>query len=141
MTYASLSDLVERAGEIEILDTADRDHDGIADADVIQAALEAADEAINGYLAVRFRLPLTTVAPVVQRWAVSIARYHLHRNGPPDYVVRDYRDAFAELEKAVAGKLNVPGADGTTPAASSGGATVSEGPEPAFTRDKLGGWL
>lgn len=141
MTYATLSDLVERAGETEILEIADRDDDGTADPDVISAALETADERINGYLAVRFRLPLTTVAPIVRGWAVSIARYHLHRDGPPDWVVRDYKDAIAELKEAAAGRLNVPGADGNSPAPSSSGATVSDGPEPAFTRDKLEGWL
>lgn len=141
MTYATLSDLVERAGEAEILEIADRDCDGTPDPDVIDAALTTADERINGYLAVRFRMPLTAVAPIVRGWAVAIARYYLHRYEQPENVVRDYKDAIAELKEAAAGRLDVPGADGTSPAASSSGATIGDGPEPAFTRDKLEGWL
>ena len=132
--------MIERAGEEEILQVADRDNDGIADPDVIAAALETADRRIEFYLA-RYRLPLTSVPPIVVGWAVSIARYVLHRQGPPDYVVRDYKDANAELEKVAAGRLTVPDAEGNTPPPSSVGGVTAEGSEPQFTRDKLEGFL
>lgn len=141
MPYATLPDLVERAGEDEILQIADRDDDGAADPDVIEAALIHADNTINGYLAVRFTIPLTAVPPIVVTWAVAIARYHLHRQGPPDYVVRDYKDALSALDKAGQGRIAVPGADGIAPAQSSQGAVRVDGPEPVFSREKLGGWL
>lgn len=141
MPYATLNDLVDRAGEAEILQVADRDGDDVADATVIASALATADHTVNGYLAVRFAMPLTAVPPIVVGWAVSIARYLLHRDGAPDHVVRDYKQALIELEKAGAGKIDVPGADGVTPEQSPEGRTTAEGTPPVFTRENLDGWL
>ena len=141
MPYASLPDLIERAGEDEILQVADRDEDGVADPDVIEAALIHADNTVNGYLATRFAMPLSAVPAIVVTWAIAIARYHLHRQGAPDYVVRDYKDAIAALKDAARGLVAVPGADGSAPTQSSQGAVRVDGPEPVFSREKLGGWL
>ena len=140
-SYATLQDLVDRAGETEVLEVADRDGDGVADPEVVASALADADRKINGYLAVRYVLPLTTVPDTVVGWAVVIARYVLHRDGAPDHVVRDYRDALAELKDAAAGRLALPDLAGIAPDQSSEGATTADGCEGQFTRDKLEGWL
>ncbi|SOC41566.1 phage gp36-like protein [Rhizobium subbaraonis] len=141
MPYATLDDLIERAGQDEILQVADRDQDDLADPAVIEAALAHADNTVNGYLAVRYAMPLSAVPPIVVTWAVSIARYHLHREGAPDYVVRDYKDALAALKDAARGLVAIPGADGVAPQQSAAGAVSVTGPEPVFSKDKLGGWL
>lgn len=142
MTYASLADLIERAGEDEILQVADRDGDGVADPDVVEAALIHADNQTNGYLAVRFTLPLATVPDLLRTWCVSIARYQLHRDGAPDYVVRDYKDALSALKDMVRGDVSLPiGVDDPAPAPSNGGNVSIVGPEPVFSADKLKGWL
>jgi phage gp36-like protein len=142
VSYASLADLNELAGQEEILQVADRDNDGEADADVIAAALAHADNMINGYLAVRYAIPLTAVPDLVRTWAVAIARYRLHRDGPPDHVVRDYNTAIAALKDVGRGQIDLPidPADGSLANASSGGIAVT-GPEPVFSQDKLEGWL
>lgn len=141
MTYAVLGDLIKRAGDAEILQIADRDDDQIADPDVILAALESADEKINAWLGARFSLPLSTTPPIVVLWAVSIARYFLHRDGAPDHVVRDYKDALADLQAAASGKLSLPGLDGVQPGTPSQVGISSGGPEPVFNRDNLEGFL
>lgn len=141
MNYATLDDLTERAGEDEILMIADRDGDGVADPDVIAKALADATNAINGYLAVRYRLPLAVVPPQVNGWAVSIARYHLHRDGAPDHVVRDWKAAISDLEKASAGRIRLPLPGGDNPSSSASGDIGVTGPEPAFAKDRLEGWL
>ena len=140
MTYATKQDLIDRAGEAEIFQVADREGPTSED-QVISAALEDADRKIDAYLAVRYSVPLSSVPTIVLGWAVSIARYTLHRDGAPDHVVRDYRDALAELKDASAGRLAVPDAAGVSPQVSSQGGTISEGSEPMFTRDRLEGWL
>lgn len=142
MSYASLADLVELAGLEEILQVADRDGDGVADADVIAAALTHADNTINGYLAVRYAIPLSVVPDLVRTWAVSIARYRLHRDGAPDQVVRDYNAAIAALKDVARGQIDLPidPNDGSLASAATGGIAVT-GPEPVFTQDKLEGWL
>lgn len=140
--YATLADLIARTGADEILQVADRDFDGVADADVVASALASADETINGYLAVRFSIPLVTVPELVAKWAVSIARYHLHRNGPPDYVVRDYNLALAELKDAAAGRMAIPDAAGLQPkTTSAAGQVLSTSDDQVFDGCAFEGWL
>ena len=142
MAYCSLTDLIARAGADEILQVADRDHDGVADTAVITAAVDQAGTVIDAYLSSRYQLPLVSVPALVIGWAVSIARYHLHRDGAPDYVVRDYRDALAALKDAQAGRLSLPDAAGpsATVATIAGGLGVG-GDQPVFSPGALAGWL
>lgn len=141
MTYATLDDLIARAGETEILQVADRDDDGVADADVVTAATSAADERINAWLSGRYALPLASVPPIVKSWAVSIARYILHRDGPPEHVVKDYDDTLKELRAAASGQLTLPGADGVAVPSPSGGGISGSCNEPVFTKENLEGFL
>ncbi|MBF2715497.1 DUF1320 domain-containing protein [Agrobacterium vitis] len=106
--YATLSDIIERAGEDEILQVADRDRDGVADPDVIAAAIATAGSEIDGYISVRYRLPLPAVPNLIKTWAVSIARYHLHINGAPDHVVRDWKAAMDGLRDVARSVINLP---------------------------------
>lgn len=141
MSYATLADLVALAGEAEVLQVADRDDDGTADPDVIAAALAGADDAINVWLATRYALPLSTVPEIVKDWATVIARYKLHRDGPPDHVVKDYDDVVKMLQAAASGKLTLPGVDGIAPAQASGGGITSSCSKPVFTDRNLEGFL
>ncbi|TCT37696.1 gp436 family protein [Martelella mediterranea] len=119
--YGALDDLIDRAGEVEILQVADRDGNGAADPDVIDAAFAHAGNIIDGYLAGKYTLPLASVPDLVRTWAVSIARYRLHHEGPPDYVVNDYKDAIAALKDVARGAITLTIADGSTPDASANG--------------------
>lgn len=142
MPYASLNDLIERAGPDEILQVADRDDDGVPDQDVIEAALVHADNTVNGYVATIYRVPLATVPDLVRTWAVSIARYFLHRDGAPDHVASDRKDAIAALKDVAAGRITLQIDQGADPLQPSAGGKVSVvGPEPAFSADKMEGWL
>lgn len=142
MSYASLADLIERAGTDEILQVADRDMDGTADPDVVEAALVHADNTVNGYVRVRYSLPFSAVPDLVRTWAVSIARYFLHRDGPPEHVVRDWKEAIAALKDVGAGRLQLPvGVDEPEPEPSPDGRVSVVGPDPVFTTENLKGWL
>lgn len=140
MPYAALSGLIARAGEAEIIQIADRDRDGIPDADAIAGALEDADNLINGYVAARYGTPLASVPPIVTTWAESIARYKLHRNGAPDHVTQDYKDAIAALKDVARGLVALPVIDGETPPTSMTGVVLAEHPAQVFTPAKLRGW-
>lgn len=142
MSYASLEDLIERAGLDEILQVADRDLDDVPDPDVVDAALVHADNTINGYVSVQYKVPLTSVPDLLRTWAVIIARYFLHRDTPPNYVERDYKEALVALKDVAAGRLKLPvGPDVPAPQPSSGSDVSIVGPEPVFSADKLKGWL
>jgi phage gp36-like protein len=141
VSYATLADLVARAGQSEILQVADRDGDDVADSDVIAKALTDADNIIDARLATRYQVPLSTTPAIVNGWAVSIARYFLHRDGAPDHVVRDYNNAVSDLKDAANGKILVPDVAGIAPSEASSGSVNVYGDCPAFSRDKLEGFL
>lgn len=139
MPYASLDDLIERAGLAEIRQVADRDRDGDPDPAVIAAALTHADNIVNGYVEARYA-PLATIPDLVRTWAVSIARYHLHRNGPPEYVKTDYDQAIAALKDVARGLIALPVAPpDASPTAITGEVMAAHPPE-VFTPDRLRGW-
>ena len=140
MSYATLDDLIERAGEAELRQIADRDRDGVIDADVVASALADAKDFIDGYVGAKYALPLPSVPSNVRRWAVSIARYTLHRNGAPDHVVRDYDHAIAALKDVRSGQIVLPVPTGETPATVSGGTVMAAHPDPVFTPARLAGW-
>ncbi|MDR5655405.1 gp436 family protein [Ruixingdingia sedimenti] len=140
MAYATLADLIERAGDAEILQIADRDRDGVPDPDVIGPALRDASDLIDGYVGARYDLPLASVPPQLRPWAVSIARYALHRNGAPDHVRRDYDDAIAALEDVVKRLIALPVAAGDAPPVAVTGQTMGLHPAQVFTPQKLKGW-
>ncbi|MEN2980265.1 DUF1320 domain-containing protein [Tistrella bauzanensis] len=140
--YATLDDLIARAGD-EIRQLADRDRDGTPDPEVISAALTDAAQTIDAYLAVRYVVPLAVPPPaMVQGWATSIARYRLHRNGPPDHVVADYKDALRQLADASAGRLLLTGVDGVSaPVSDATGGVHVASDDPVFgAPGALDGW-
>jgi phage gp36-like protein len=113
--YATLADLLARAGEDEILQVADRDTDGVPDPAVIASAIATAESEINGYIGARYRLPLASVPELVTTWAVSIARYHLHRDGAPEHVVRDWKSAMDGLRDVSKALVSLPVSEGGAP--------------------------
>ncbi|WP_102226870.1 gp436 family protein [Acidimangrovimonas sediminis] len=140
MSYATLDDLVERAGDTEIRQIADRDRDGTPDPDVIAAALSDADNMVDGYVGAKYALPLTSVPAIVITWAVSIARYTLHRNGAPDHVTADYKDAIAALKDVSRGLIALPVAAGESAPSAVSGEVLSVSPDEVFTPQRLRGW-
>lgn len=140
MPYASLEDLIERAGELEIRQIADRDRDGTPDPEVVEAALIHADNMVNGYVGAKYATPLASVPDLVRTWAVSIARYFLHRNGAPENVQQDYKDAVAALKDVGRGLIALPVAAGEASPAASTGTVMAAHPPQVFTPEKLRGW-
>jgi phage gp36-like protein len=138
MSYANLQDLLDRAGTAEIGQIADRNRDGVPDDEVIEAALTHADNMVNGYVGAKYALPLASTPPILRTWSVSIARYFLHRDGAPDYVAADYKDAIGGLKDVSRGLITLPDASGSEPAPSSG-SFLAEIHDPHFSM--LRGWL
>lgn len=140
MSYASITDIIARAGETEVWQIADRDRDGALDQPVIDAALTHADNMIDGYVGVRYAVPLASVPDLVRTWAVSIARYMLHRNGAPDHVGADYKEAVAALKDVARGQIALPVAVGADPLSTASGTIMSDHPAEVFTADRLRGF-
>lgn len=74
MAYCTLTDLVDRYGETEVLAYADRDRDGLADAAMVDGVLADVDAEIDTYLAGRYALPLSDTPRVLVRIACALVR-------------------------------------------------------------------
>ena len=74
MSYCTLTDLVDRYGEQEMLQLTDRDRDGVADAAYIDGVLSDIDAQIDAHLAGRYALPLSQTPRVLVRIACQLAR-------------------------------------------------------------------
>ena len=135
MTYAVQQDLIDRFGNDELLQVADRDGDQVVDATVVTKALEDADELIDSYIAKRYDLPLASVPARLVRLACDIARYYLHKDDPTESVETAYKDAVAFLRDVSAGKaeLDVGGEEPTR----EGSTVLKEAPDRVFTNDTL----
>lgn len=140
MAYATLSDLIDRAGEAELRQIADRDRDGLIDDDVVDAAIKDAGNLIDGYVGTKYDLPLPSVPDLVRTWAVSIARYVLHRNGAPEHVKADHDAAMAALKDVARGLVSLPVATGQTAPTAVLGPVLANHPDEVFTSDRLRGF-
>lgn len=119
MTYATQQHMVDRYGEREIIQLTDNGptQTGAIVADVLTRALEDADAEIDGYLAGRYTLPLSTTPRVILGIACDIARYRLFVEAVPEVVERRYKDAVKLLENIAKGVVNLGLDDTGAPAA------------------------
>lgn len=128
MGYATEQDLVTRYGQDQLLVLADRDNDGVADADVVAEALANAAAEIDGYLASRYELPLSPVPPLLVRLACDVAVWHLCDSDPLATELREkkYKAAVDILRQLASGDMSL----GVTPEppASSGAAVLVSQP-------------
>lgn len=136
MTYATQTDLEERFGAREILELSDRENTGSTVVAVVARALTDADAEINGYLAARYALPLSSTPTVLVRLAADMARYYLYDDKVTDQV-KDRYDAAVKLLKAISGGTANLGIDaGNDQAPTSGGVQITAN-ERVFSRDTL----
>lgn len=141
MTYASQQDMIDRFGEGELVELTDRatPPTGAIDAAVVAGALADADAAIDGYIAVRYELPLPATPALLVRVACDIARKHLYKDAPLDEVTAAYKTAIAllrDISRGVA-ELDIAGAE---PAADTTAAPATAGPAQVFTKNSMGGF-
>jgi len=107
MTYATQADLIDRFGESELAQLTDRVNGSTIDTAALSRALADADAEINGYLAGRYALPLSTTPPMLVRMASDIARYSLYGSGTPDVVRQRYEDVVSLLKRLADGQVKL----------------------------------
>ncbi|MDA8123522.1 MAG: DUF1320 domain-containing protein [Deltaproteobacteria bacterium] len=127
MAYATQADMEERFGAGELLKITDRSNPptGAIDAAVVTRALSDAEAEINGYLAARYTLPLSSTPAVLKRLCCVIARYYLYDDWANEQVRAQFEDATKVLKLIAEGKVLL----GTEPAA----APETRASKPQFT--------
>jgi phage gp36-like protein len=138
MSYATLADLLLKLEERELVQLTDDADLGVVNTGVVDAALEAADVEIDGYLGSKYTLPLAVVPGVIKIFAADIAIYNLfcRRNGPPEHWVRTYSNHIHFFTKVAGGEITL---GQSAPDAGSNGVQVSSA-ERIFSRDSLKGF-
>ena len=97
--YATEVDLKTRFGA-QVIEELKLGREGGADpVDVVQVALQDAEEEINGYIGSRYSLPLASVPSNLKRIACDIARYRLYTEDPFEHITKLYDDAIAFLKR------------------------------------------
>lgn len=112
MAYTSLAQLTDRYSRGALVKLTDRADvaTGLVDADVIDRALADADAQIDGYLAVRYEMPLATTPPLIADLAQVITFWKLHTYDPDAKVKTDYENALRMLRDISAGTLRIQAA-------------------------------
>jgi phage gp36-like protein len=141
MTYATQQNLIDRFGEDELIQLTDRDNLGVINTTVIDRALADADAQINGYLSVRYTLPLATPVPTeLERIACDLARYSLYQDRMTEIVGKRYEAAIALLRDVAAGRAKLGVSDSSNTQTSSNVAEMSA-TIPVFRRSDSGGFI
>ncbi len=104
MSYASVSDMVTRFGEAELLRLAMTPAGELDDA-AITVALQDASALIDGYLAGRYPLPLAHVPTALVPICADIARHRLYGEQAPEQIGKRYEAALAFLKSVGKGEL------------------------------------
>lgn len=142
MTYATLQQLTDRYGAAMLVAVTDRASPpaGEIDAGVVARALADTQAMIDGYLAVRYRLPMAEVPPLVADLAQMIAIWKLHPYSPDPKIEADYKGAIRTLEQIAAGAVRLP-LDGVEPAGTGGtGARITDRDRP-LTAENMKGFI
>lgn len=141
MTYATQQNLIDRFGEQELIQLTDRDHLGEINTTVLDRALADADAQINGYLSVRYTLPLGAPLPTeLERVACDLARYALYGDRVTDIVAKRYDAAISLLRDVASGKARLGVAD-TSSAQSSSNIAEMSATTPVFRRADADGFI
>lgn len=142
MPYTTQAELEDRYGAELLRQLTDRGAvaTGVIDADVIDRAIDDADARIDAAVKVRYVLPLSPVPAIIGEISRRIAIYTLHVYEPSEKIVRDYRDALADLDRIAKGTLQLD-AEGVVPATTgASGARVTDRERP-FTAATMKGWI
>lgn len=107
--YASKDDIVALYGMQLLTLVSDQNRDRQPDDEIIDAALEAADDEINAYLSAQYTVPLVYVSGPVRKIAINIAVYTmaLGRAQRTEEMRLRYEDAVAMLKMMASGKIGL----------------------------------
>lgn len=123
MPYCTQDDLLKLVPEAEMATLTTDAGETEPDAAVMADAIAKADAEIDGYLGIRYQVPLDPVPDLVKAISVDLAIYNLHKRRPlmqmPETCRMVYGDRISFLKAVVAGNATI----GATAAAPS---TVSQ---------------
>lgn len=142
MAYCTVQELTDRYSARMLLDLSDR---GAApaeeiDATLIDRAIADADALIDGYLKVRYALPLASVPRLVKDLSLRISIYYAHAHVASEKIREDYKDALRTLGEISRGLLQLD-VDGIEPAPSGSAEVRTNEPERPLSAATMRGYI
>ncbi|TVL34510.1 gp436 family protein [Shewanella xiamenensis] len=107
--YATASAMITRFGEQDLTLLTEREDSvpGEINLALLEQALRDASAEIDGYIAGRYVLPLTTVPAVLERNCCDIARYFLYGDKAPEQVEKRYAAVVKFLTAVSKGDISL----------------------------------
>ncbi len=141
MAYCTQDDIELAISEDVLTQLTDDENTGSADADIVTAAIATADAEIDGYCAVKYAVPFSTVPAIVKALSVEISIYHLYkRRTIPEKIEKAYDKAIARLKDISRGLLTL-GVDPPPAASTTDGAEANKtSSDRIFTLGKMTGY-
>lgn len=111
--YATPDNMLSRFGEQDLTLLTEREDSvpGEINLALLEQALSDASAEIDGYIAGRYVLPLTTVPAVLERNCCDIARYFLYGDKAPEQVEKRYTAVVKFLTAVSKGDISLGLAD------------------------------
>lgn len=138
MPYATRTDMETRYRAVDLVELTDvnEPYEGAVNDTVLNQALADAAQLMDGYLRVRYGLPLAQVPDLLVRINCTIAYRNLHRNGAPEEIEAAYKDALKTLDLIRDRKMDI-GIGEDEPAPATGGDVRFVGPGRVFSAETL----
>lgn len=142
MAYSTIANMIERYGEGELIGLTDRGAiaTGVIDESVVEKALTSASDKVDGFLAVRYALPLSDTPPLISGLVEVLAYWDLHPSEPDEKLKTDHKEALSTLRDISQGKVKLD-VDGVEPDGNgSTGARFTDRQRP-FDPGKMSGFI
>lgn len=142
MPYTTATELATRYGPELLIRLTDRAEPaaGVMDQAVVEAAIAEADALIDGYLAKRYALPLSTTPSLIGTLSRQIAVHVLHPWQPDEKIEKDHAAALRQLQDLARGLITLPDAAAVSAETSGGGVRTNDRDRP-MTEDSMKGFI
>jgi len=144
MGYITNADIEERVGSVALVQLADDDGDGVADAGVVDEARLGAEGEVNSYLGRRYSVPIDLtihpdLADVLNSFTSDLAEYRLRLRRPPapEDAKRRRDQAIEWLTRVADGRIELPSAIGVAANMARGAIAATAGEKRVLTRGEL----
>lgn len=142
MQYATVADMTARYSLNDLIKLTNKNELKLTaiNETVLNTALATASSTIDGFLAVRYTLPLSSVPESLTQAACSIARYALESGKATEQALEQYKQCIKFLENISKGVVQLgPGGDGKSAENNDGALIESAGS--VFARSKSHGFI
>ena len=144
MGYITNADIEERVGSVALVQLADDDGNGVADAGVVDEARLGAEGEVNSYLGRRYSVPIDLtihpdLADVLASFTLDLAEYRLRLRRPPvsEDAKRRSDQAIEWLTRVADGRIELPSSVGVAASSARGTIATTTGEKRLLTRDEL----